>query len=115
MFAIAYPVIQAVSAISVSALSKTYGSVEGGDTLYIEGDGFIANEDDAIVKLQSGTYHNIALTKTGEVFSWGGNSSGELGTGDTSTHIAPYDITMQFNGETIDTVASGFAHTVAVS
>ena len=45
----------------------------------------------AIVSLDAGNGVSYAVTSTGEVYAWGGNSSGELGVGskDAGAHTAP--------------------------
>ena len=45
-----------------------------------------------VVKIVSGGYHNLALTDEGEIFSWGSNSCGELGNGNTLPQSKPQKI-----------------------
>lgn len=58
--------------------------------------------------------HTAALTKKGEVFTWGGNYCGELGHGDmasrdTSTKIASLD------GVVITQISCGYNHMAALT
>ena len=42
-----------------------------------------------IVEIASGNSHNLALSADGKVYSWGNNSYGQLGTGNTVTNYTP--------------------------
>ncbi len=44
---------------------------------------------DNIVQLSTGKYHTLALTNTGEVYSWGSNTFGQLGLGDIKNINTP--------------------------
>lgn len=65
---------------------------------------FELDEDEGIVQLAFGYYHNLVLTSEGRVFSWGLGSNGALGNGIQSSSNSPIDITSNFAlsiGETI--------------
>jgi RCC1 and BTB domain-containing protein len=47
----------------------------------------------AISAVSCGGYHSLALTKDGEVYAWGFNSCGELGTGDVISRYSPTKVT----------------------
>jgi uncharacterized repeat protein (TIGR02543 family) len=60
---------------------------------------------ETITQVSLGADHSSALTSTGRLFTWGSNSSGELGDGTTTKRITPTQ--MNFNiatGESIDYV-----------
>jgi alpha-tubulin suppressor-like RCC1 family protein len=40
-------------------------------------------------QLAAGSTHSLALTSTGDVYAWGGNSAGQLGVGDTIPRLVP--------------------------
>ena len=54
----------------------------------IEGE-FLEN----IIEARTGYHHTVALTKDGEVYTWGYNGHGELGTGNTKWENRPVKIT----------------------
>jgi alpha-tubulin suppressor-like RCC1 family protein len=44
------------------------------------------------VQVKSGGYHNLGLRANGSLWAWGGNSFGELGTGDTVSRSSPVSV-----------------------
>ena len=62
-------------------------------------------------------YHNIAYTEFGNIFVWGDNSSGQLGTGDLEMRDVPDTITDRFNldsDHSIITISCGREHSVVI-
>ena len=45
-----------------------------------------------VVLCAASSYHNIAYTETGELFTWGSNKCGQLGSGNTKTQFKPINI-----------------------
>ena len=45
-----------------------------------------------IIRLATGTHHALALTESGQVYSWGYNSNGQVGNGTTSSCDTPYSV-----------------------
>lgn len=45
-----------------------------------------------ILKIDSGGYHNVVFSEMGKIYSWGDNSYGQLGTGDTKKRSIPFEI-----------------------
>lgn len=71
---------------------------------------FDLNQDELITDLIFGTYHSMALTNEGRLFSWGGNAYGQLGDGTNNLTVEPTDITLNLqlvSGETIQKVSLG--------
>eukprot|EP00727_Mastigamoeba_balamuthi_P013503 m51a1_g8776 putative uvb-resistance 8 (431) ;mRNA; f:177876-179651 len=62
-----------------------------------------------ITRIACGCHHTIALLDTREVFSWGYNSEGELGLGDTVHRNTPQDIAM-FKGKRVSEISCGDYH-----
>lgn len=52
---------------------------------------------DKIVEIAAGGLHFLALTKSGEVFSWGNGSLGQLGTGNTDNIEVPQKLKLDFS------------------
>ena len=50
-----------------------------------------------VVKVAAGYYHSLALTDSGEVYSWGDNEYGQLGLGDTTDRTSPKKVTQNVN------------------
>lgn len=110
------------SALSISSLSSTSGSVDGGNEITIKGKGFLKSyqKQDKIVQIAGGTKDGygttFTLTESGKVYSYGKNSRGQAGTGascntDTDNldeapcfYKEPQDITSQFNGERVSKI-----------
>jgi uncharacterized repeat protein (TIGR02543 family) len=73
---------------------------------------------DIIVSLQLGLFHSVALSSTGRVFTWGRNTEGQGGVGNSTNQNVPIEITNNFslnNGETITSVYAGAYFSGALS
>lgn len=64
-----------------------------------------------IVRVAAARGHTVALKSDGTVWSWGGNFSGQLGTGSTSDSFVPVQVPGLSGAIEI---AAGYAHTVAL-
>ncbi|TVP85557.1 MAG: hypothetical protein EA375_04305 [Acholeplasmataceae bacterium] len=65
---------------------------------------------ETIIRVSLGNSHSIALTSMDRVFTWGANSSGQLGDGSGSPRNMPTDITANFDfldGETVESISAG--------
>jgi hypothetical protein len=76
--------------------------------------------DDKIVAISSGRSHSSALSSKGRVFTWGGNSSGQIGNGknNVSWFESPQEITRNFKldyNDVIVGVSLGNVHSSALS
>ena len=65
-----------------------------------------------VTDLDAGAVSAIGLDATGQVWTWGGNFSGELGTGDVNQRLTPYAVPQL--GEIVD-VAAGEEHAAALT
>lgn len=63
-------------------------------------------------QVATGQGYTVAITRAGEVFSWGCNSHGQLGHGNTQEQLRPLQIE-EFDGVT--QVSAGVCHTLAVT
>lgn len=65
----------------------------------------------ATKKAAAGSYHSLALTKTGTVYAWGWGYLGRLGDGTQSSHFSPIQVP-GLSG--VLDVAAGYYHSVAI-
>lgn len=65
-----------------------------------------------IVQISCGLHHTVVMTSAGEVFTFGSNQFGQLGTGDLQPILTPVQV--KING-TASQVAAGSNHTVILS
>lgn len=67
-----------------------------------------------VIALAAGCSHSLALTDSGQVFSWGANTLGHLGHGDTETRAFPRRIDA-LAGTKVCRVAAGEHHSCAIT
>jgi alpha-tubulin suppressor-like RCC1 family protein len=68
-----------------------------------------------ISAISSGYAHNVALSSTGQVYGWGYDQFGQLGTGITATAEATPVLAALPAGTSATAVSAGYAHTLAVT
>jgi hypothetical protein len=70
---------------------------------------------DLVVEIACGDGHCLALTKAGELLSWGSGGHGQLGHGDDSDELTPRPVQMgQWRaGQRFTAIAAGHAHSAA--
>ena len=81
-------------------------------------DHFSLGEDEDIIMVETGYYHNIVVTNKQRVFTWGYNSDGQLGDGSTVDRFMPVDITEHFlfrQGETVEKIGVGSTFSVLLT
>ena len=104
------------SALSISSLSQTSGSINGGNTLTIKGEGFTKQKK--IKQFAHNGIDVVALSEDDHVYIWGDaaaiytpNNEGITYPNDQCTpdrleqcayYLSPVDITDQFGGDTVD-------------
>ena len=74
--------------------------------------------NERIVQVVAGSYHSGAISSIGRVFTWGRNTEGQGGVGNTTNQNVPTEITPSFGlvgGDTIVSLELGFVHSVALS
>ncbi|XP_046853542.1 RCC1 and BTB domain-containing protein 1-like isoform X2 [Xenia sp. Carnegie-2017] len=62
-----------------------------------------------VTKVVCGYAHSLALSDTGNVFSWGANQNGQLGTGSKANVVTPFRIATD-KGRFIDVTACHYSH-----
>ncbi len=72
-------------------------------------------ERGGFVAIACGAFHNLALTATGEIYSFGLNDYGQLGLGHTASVTAPQRIVDGLEGVTVADISCGGWHSACVS
>ncbi|XP_071689901.1 ultraviolet-B receptor UVR8 isoform X3 [Rutidosis leptorrhynchoides] len=62
-----------------------------------------------------GAHHTCVVTRGGELYTWGSNENGCLGTGDTHTVHVPERVQGPFLMQSVSKVSCGWKHTAAIS
>lgn len=65
-----------------------------------------------VVQIACGLHHTVVLTLTGEVFTFGSNQYGQLGTGDLQAVSGPVQVKVQ---GAVSQIAAGSNHTVLLT
>uniref|UniRef100_A0A8D0L737 Uncharacterized protein n=1 Tax=Sphenodon punctatus TaxID=8508 RepID=A0A8D0L737_SPHPU len=68
-----------------------------------------------VIQVTCGHYHSLALAQDGRVFSWGQNSHGQLGIGKEFSSVAAPQCIASLDGIPVAQVATGGAHSFALS
>eukprot|EP00005_Dracoamoeba_jomungandri_P003344 CAMPEP_0174255280 /NCGR_PEP_ID=MMETSP0439-20130205/4627_1 /TAXON_ID=0 /ORGANISM="Stereomyxa ramosa, Strain Chinc5" /LENGTH=558 /DNA_ID=CAMNT_0015337397 /DNA_START=161 /DNA_END=1838 /DNA_ORIENTATION=+ len=69
--------------------------------------------DEEVVDISCGTFHTVALTSNGNVFTWGNGTKGKLGHGDEEEQLYP-KLVESLVIETVTQVSCGDFHTAAL-
>jgi alpha-tubulin suppressor-like RCC1 family protein len=69
-----------------------------------------------VVAVSAGTYHSLALCSDGTVAAWGGNDSGQLGTGSSIPSNLPVAVTATgvLSGKTVVAISAKASHSLAL-
>ncbi|WP_018789788.1 Ig-like domain repeat protein [Salinispora arenicola] len=67
-----------------------------------------------VTAIATGSGHSLAVTSTGTMLAWGGNGSGQLGDGSTTSSSIPVAVDLPA-GTTVTAVAGGAGHSLAVT
>ncbi|XP_075873601.1 RCC1 and BTB domain-containing protein 1-like [Nelusetta ayraudi] len=67
-----------------------------------------------VVEVACGSHHSLARTHDGEVFAWGFNSSGQLGSGCTGNQPSPRKVTFALQGKVVVGVSCGQTSSMAL-
>ena len=89
------------------SLTVDYGPLVVGQNIPI-----LAEAPNNVIQISAGSYHTLALTNTGEIYSFGNNFNGELGYGNYDDTNIPTLIPNLYN---IIQISSGANHSLALS
>ena len=70
--------------------------------------------NEKIVGISCGGAHTLALTESGNVFSWGWNSLGQLGINNKTNQNIPIKVNLS-NGVIIKSISCGYEHSLLLS
>ncbi|MFA7689446.1 MAG: hypothetical protein WCX96_05105, partial [Bacilli bacterium] len=109
------------SAVYITTDNKVYSigeNVEGqlGNGTTISTDkkvNITSSFDSPITKISAGRDHFIALTENGEIYTWGGNSYGQIGNNTTNNQLIPLKINIE--DKLIYTISAGYYHSGVVT
>ena len=70
-----------------------------------------------VTAIAAGSYHSLALTSDGTVYSWGQNTYGQLGNNSTTQSNVPVAVTSTgaLAGKTVTAIAAGYSHSLALT
>ncbi|XP_042557790.1 E3 ISG15--protein ligase HERC5 [Dipodomys spectabilis] len=72
-------------------------------------------QEKSIIQIACGDYHSLALSKGGELFSWGQNLYGQLGVGKTLSSSPTPQIVEHLAGVPLIQISAGETHSMALS
>ncbi|KAF7997404.1 hypothetical protein HCN44_005975 [Aphidius gifuensis] len=72
-------------------------------------------EDKAIIAIACGSHHSLALNDDGEVYGWGQNTCGQVGTGISTNQNTPRKINSSLTGKKIVHIFCGQTSSMAVT
>jgi len=67
-----------------------------------------------VVSVSCGSHHSLCLTSDGDIFSWGQNNCGQIGSGNTTNQSTPRKVTASFGGRKVVGVTCGQTSSMAV-
>jgi alpha-tubulin suppressor-like RCC1 family protein/signal transduction histidine kinase len=100
---------------TLTSINPDEGAIVGGQSITLSGAGFTTGLKQ-VTQIGTGDQHSCGVYD-GKAYCWGLNSSGQLGTGNTTTSFVPVPVstTGVLNGKTIKSLAVGSTHTCAIT
>jgi alpha-tubulin suppressor-like RCC1 family protein len=70
-----------------------------------------------VIAIAAGSYHSLALTSDGRIYSWGRYNEGQLGNNSVTNQPTPVAVDMSgaLAGKTVIAIAAGFYHSLALT
>ncbi|XP_022530431.2 RCC1 and BTB domain-containing protein 1 isoform X1 [Astyanax mexicanus] len=68
-----------------------------------------------VIEVACGSHHSLALTHDGEVFAWGYNNCGQVGSGSTANQPTPRKVSNCLQNKAVVSIACGQTSSMAVS
>eukprot|EP00095_Tigriopus_kingsejongensis_P000582 maker-scaffold372_size192401-snap-gene-0.50 protein:Tk00582 transcript:maker-scaffold372_size192401-snap-gene-0.50-mRNA-1 annotation:"rcc1 and btb domain-containing protein 1" len=73
-----------------------------------------ALKDKIVTDIACGAHHSLCLTDSGEIFAWGQNTCGQIGSGTTTNQSSPRKVSTLFAGKNVMAVACGQTSSLAL-
>ena len=67
-----------------------------------------------VVQVACGSHHSLCLTADGDIFSWGQNNCGQIGSGTTTNQSTPRKVSASFGGRKVVGITCGQTSSMAV-
>jgi len=67
-----------------------------------------------VVAVACGSHHSMCLTADGDIFSWGQNNCGQIGSGTTTNQSTPRKVSASFGGRKVTGITCGQTSSMAV-
>jgi alpha-tubulin suppressor-like RCC1 family protein len=71
-----------------------------------------------VIRIAAGSTFSLAVDSSGQVYTWGGNTNGQLGDGTTTQRLLPVVVSISassaLNGKTIVQISAGNSHALAL-
>ena len=67
-----------------------------------------------VVQVACGSHHSLCLTADGDIFSWGQNNCGQIGSGTTTNQSTPRKVSASFGGRKVTRITCGQTSSMAV-
>ena len=67
-----------------------------------------------VEQVACGSHHSLCLTADGDIFSWGQNNCGQIGSGTTTNQSTPRKVSASFGGRKVVGVTCGQTSSMAV-
>ncbi|NP_001017352.2 RCC1 and BTB domain-containing protein 1 [Xenopus tropicalis] len=68
-----------------------------------------------VIQVACGSHHSMALTSDGEVFCWGYNNCGQVGSGTTANQSVPRRVSATLQSKVVVSIAAGQSSSMAVT
>jgi len=95
---------------------NTYSQLGNGTTNHSETPLLVKGSlaEKKVVQVRCGNHHSLALTSDGEVYGWGQNNAGQVGSGSTTGQSLPRRVTSSIGGHNVVAIACGQLSSMAL-
>ncbi|MCL2280617.1 IPT/TIG domain-containing protein, partial [Candidatus Saccharibacteria bacterium] len=108
-------------AVTITSVTPNGGSIVGGQTITVNGTGFLVDLN--WKQISAGSNHTCAISVDDTVYCWGGNTNGQLGDNTTTQRNVPTPIYDSVSGtkngliagKTVKQISAGGGHTCAIA